>query len=388
VSLFFLTLIGLLALYAVLLGILWLGFRRVVRHQHEREGNPQLSELPTVSIVVAARNEQQNLPALFPALLAQDYPLDKLEIVLVDDRSEDQTWNILSDAAAQYPRVKALRIANRLPDYAPKKRALDAGIRAATGEIILLTDADCLPPPTWTRAMVHYYRDDIDAVAGYSPYVFRPQTPQFLRGMLSLDCFAFAAVAAASAGWGQPLTPTGTNLSYRRQTYLAVGGFEPIKQWVSGDDDLFIRHLAERTNTRVAYALDPRAYVPTRAPASWRQFWHQRVRFGSKGRHHRPSITLGIVAVYLLNIGIAVGAILAPAFFPSLFVSLLSVWGVKSVMELLFLASAARAFGETSLLKYFLPTAIVHPFYIALFGLLGLFGSYRWKEDSAVLTPP
>ncbi len=335
---------------------------------------------------MAARNEEHNLPALLPALLAQDYPHDKLEIVLVDDRSEDETWTILSNAAAHHQHVKALRIADRLPNYAPKKRALDAGIRSATGKIILLTDADCLPPPSWTRAIVQYYRDDIDVVAGYSPYVFQAQTPQFLRGMLSLDCFAFAAVAAASAGWGQPLTPTGTNLSYRRQTYFAVGGFEPIKQWVSGDDDLFICHLAERTNTNVAYALDPRAYVPTIAPTSWRQFWHQRVRFGSKGRHHRPSVTLGIVAVYLLNVGIAAGAILAPAFFPSLFVSLLSVWGVKSVMEFLFLASAARAFGETSLLKYFLPTAIVHPFYIALFGLLGLFGSYRWKEDSTTIT--
>ncbi len=373
---------SLLFLYMVILCALYAGFRRLYRQLPAAGSVFSDQELPRVSIVVAARNEEQNLPKLLPCLLRQDYPRDRLEIVIVDDRSEDDTWNILADAKRQHPHLNAVRVTERLPDYAPKKRALDAGIRTATGEILLLTDADCLPPPTWVRSTVRFYRDDVSVVAGYSPYVYPSATPPLIRGMLSLDCFAFAAVSAASAGWGQPLTATGTNLSYRRETYFAAGGFEPIKQWISGDDDLFMRHLAQRRLGAFSYSLDPDAYVPTIAPTSWRQFWHQRIRFGSKGRHQRPFVLLCTIGVYLLNVLLVFGAVSFLLGSAGVLWSTVVAWGLKSLIEFCFLFVTARKFKETALLKYFIPTAMVHPFYISVFGFLGLAGNFRWKGEA------
>lgn len=375
-------LISLLSFYVVAIFILHLGFRRLLKRLKSQRKEIIADAYPRVSIVVAARNEATNLPTLLSSLLSQDYPPDKLEIILVDDRSEDGTWEILAKAQEENSHLKAIRIADRRDDYSPKKRALDAGIRLATGDIILLTDADCSPPSRWVKTMVSYYNDSIAIVAGYSPYMFKVRTPQIVRGMLSLDCFAFAAVAAASGEWGQPLTPTGTNLSYRKEAYYRAGGFDVIKDWASGDDDLFMRHLAEKKVGAVTYALHPDAFVSTIAPTSCRQFWHQRIRFGSKGRHHNPFLLAGIVAVYLFNLAIAFGAIGALAGVVQHGWVILGVWGLKAMVEFGFLYNAAREFRERSLMKYFLPSAILHPFYVTLFGFLGLFGKFRWKGES------
>jgi len=366
--------------YALIILGLCFGFRRLKRRVEQNESEFRNAEIPHVSIVVAARNEEQNVPALLAALASQDYPKDKFEIIIVDDRSEDGTWSLLTQAQQTIPNLRPLQIEDRIANYAPKKRALDTGIRSSTGEILLLTDADCIPPPTWISSMVAFYGKDVNVVAGYSPYRYIVSTPRLVEGMLSLDCFAWAAVAAASAGLGQPLTATGTNLSYRRRTYLEVGGFEPIKEWISGDDDLFMRRVAERKAGKFSYALDPASYVPTIAPRSLRQFWHQRIRFGSKGRHHSVPMTIGVAAVYLLNVMIVAG--IGGVFFGAtdLLGPLLIAWALKSLSEFLFLKQVATAFKEEKLLFSFVPTAIVHPLYITLFGFLGLFGAFRWKE--------
>jgi len=367
--------------YLSVILVLHIGFRRL-KHRIAQSPLPTPnSEIPLVSVVIAARNEEQNIPGLLRSLASQEYPRDRFEIIIVDDRSEDATWSLLEDARKTMLNLRTFRIGDQLPGYAPKKRALDAGIRASTGEILLLTDADCTPPPTWISSMLAFYREDVSVVAGYSPYRFVVSTPRVLRGMLSLDCFAWAAVAAASAGLGQPLTATGTNLSYRRRTYLEVGGFEPIKEWISGDDDLFMRQVAERSEDRFSYALDPASYVPTIAPRSLKQFWHQRIRFGSKGRHHRTPMTVGVVIIYLLNVMIVGGLVGSLLGVIDLLGPSLIAWAFKSLGEFLFLRPVAAALGEEELLLYFLPTALVHPLYVSLFGFLGLFGAFRWKES-------
>ncbi|MGH2567675.1 MAG: glycosyltransferase family 2 protein, partial [Bacteroidota bacterium] len=247
------------------------------------------------------------------------------------------------------------------------------------GEIILLTDADCTPPPSWARAIVGLYRDGVAGVVGYSPYRFDAQMPALLRGMLALDYFSLFAIAAASAGFGRTLTASGTNLSYRKQLFLDAGGFETIKQWISGDDDLFLREVAEKKLGRFVFALGPRAYVPAAAPTSWRQFWNQRIRYASKSLHYSAAMTAGLLAVYLFNLTILVGLILAALGETDLLLPSAGLWVAKAVLEMSFLTHAAALFGEERLLNYFLPTAILHPLYIVVFGFLGLFGKFRWK---------
>ena len=336
-------------------------------------------DLPTVSIIVAARNEAQNLPDLLDCLLRQEYPRDRLQICIVNDRSEDATAAILDAAARRHPHLRVIHIRDERPDFAPKKRALDAGIRATDGELLLFTDADCRPGPQWVRSMARYFARGANFVVGYSPYFFPRRIPGWLAGMLALDNFSLAAVAAAGAGFGRPLTCTGTNLAYRRDVYDRVGGFAAIGRWISGDDDLFLNLVADSGHGRFAYALHPDSFVPAAGPVSWRQFWHQRIRYASKSRRYRPPMTAGLVAVYLFNLLIVSGT-LSLLWTPSqIGVAAAVAWLLKAGLEWRFLARAAQVFHEQRLLKFFLPTQLVHPLYILLFGFLGLFARFEWK---------
>lgn len=377
-TVFLFVLIGLAVFYAAALMVLRGGLRKLSARMLPLESN---HTPPLVSIVVAARNEAHNLPRLLSSLTAQDYPAEKLEIIVVDDRSEDETWSLLEEAARRHTNIISLRVTDVLPTVAPKKRALDLAIRSAKGEIILLTDADCTPPPTWARTMVQYYRDGVAGVVGYSPYRFDVPLPALLKGMLALDYFSLFAVAAASSGYGRMLTASGTNFSYRRQVYFTAGGFESIKQWVSGDDDLFLHEIQKKKLGTFVFALDPLAYVPAAAPTSWRQFWHQRIRYASKGRHYGLEMTAGLVAVFLFNL-LLVGGIGAGFFFSdNLLLSVSALWFAKLLLEASFLSHAAAMFQEQHLLRYLIPTAMAHPLYITLFGFLGLFAGFRWKGE-------
>jgi cellulose synthase/poly-beta-1,6-N-acetylglucosamine synthase-like glycosyltransferase len=381
-TVFLFILIGLAVLYAAALMILRGGLRKLSTRAPQGESD---RTLPTVSIVVAARNEAHHLPRLLSCLMAQDYPPGQWEIIIVDDRSDDETWSLLEEAAHRHSHIMPLRVTDLLPEIAPKKRALDLAIRSAKGEIILLTDADCTPPPTWARTMAQYYQDGVVGVVGYSPYRFDLPMPALLKGMLALDYFSLFAVAAASSGYGRTLTASGTNFSYRKQVYLDAGGFESIKQWISGDDDLFLHEVQQKQLGRFAFALDPRAYVPAAAPTGWRQFWNQRIRYASKGKQYGFGMTAGLVAVYLFNL-LLVGGVAAVA--AGDFVSddwLLNagaLWFAKLLLEASFLSHAAELFQEQHLLRYFIPTAIVHPLYIILFGFLGLFAGFQWKGEA------
>lgn len=372
---------ALLLLYCIALLILRRGLSKLARGRKCADVR-ELHALPTVAIIVAARNEAKNLPRLLDCLLKQDYPREKLEICIVDDRSEDESWEILSRAAAQHPHIQAIRITDTLPYFAPKKRALDRAIRATSGEILLFTDGDCTPPPTWVKATVACYDSDTAVVPGYSPYRFDRPVHPVLRGMLSLEFFSVAAVAAASIGLHRPVTAAGCNLSYRRRTYFQAGGFEAISQWVSGDDDLFILKVARQKLGKFAYALDPQAFVPAAAPTTWSKFWNQRIRYASKGRHYALPMTASLVAVYLLNAMLFFGALsllLAPSPFGWL---ALGGWAGKNLFEFILLKKATHVFRIPGLLRYFLPTALVHPLYILIFGFLGLFSHFDWKGES------
>ncbi|KAA3657116.1 MAG: glycosyltransferase, partial [Calditrichaeota bacterium] len=344
------------------------------------------SNLPTVAVIVAARNEEHNLPRLLHHLQQLDYPREKLEICIVDDRSTDNSAPILQSAREDMPNLKVLHVRNQIKDFAPKKRALDMAIRATRGEIIMLTDADCSPPPTWIREMLACYKEESAGVIGYSPYRFDKPMPKMLRKMLSLEFFSVAAVAAASVGLGTPATAAGCNLSYRRQTYLRAKGFEGIRHWVSGDDDLFILKVAEMKIGTWSYGLSPEAFVPAAAPSTWRAFWNQRIRYAGKGAHYALPFVTALVAVYLFNVMLATSVPALFAGFTTFANVTIVAWLVKSLFEWRFLYTASKSYKNSHLLTWYIPTALLHPFYITIFGFMGTFSRFTWRGDEFAIT--
>lgn len=368
--------------------LLWLA--RGLRVAQQFHGNeqarpvpPATASPPAVSVVVCARNEEAHLPRLLADLARQDYPPDRLEFLLIDDRSSDGTGALMAAFTTQHPNARHLRMHDTRPDFAPKKRALDHAIRRAHGDLILLTDADAHVGPTWVSEMAAQFRPGVVMVCGYSPY--HPRTT-WLQNILALEYFSLAAVAAGSIGAGRPLTCTGSNFAYRREAYLAIDGFAGIAHFVSGDDDLLLHKMHAQRRGRIAYAGHPAVQTAVRPPASWREFHAQRTRYASKGRHYEPGVTLGLVAVYLLNLLLLTG-LLSFMFGAKALPALALLCGsVKATGEFLLLRRAAAWFQEQGLLKYFVPAALLHPLYVVYFATRAPFAKFTWRGQSFATT--
>jgi cellulose synthase/poly-beta-1,6-N-acetylglucosamine synthase-like glycosyltransferase len=375
--------------FGYLVILFWLG-RGLCRLENLSQN--QNNALPTVSLIICAKNEENRLPQLLQAIARQKYPADKLEIYLVDDRSTDRTGEIIEEFAALRSDVIPLRIDDTLPDFAPKKRAIDTAIRCTSGEIILLTDADSTPGPRWVHEMAAAFTPNVVVVCGYSPYVPRHSLWQKI---LALEYFSHAAVAAGGIGAGRPLTCTGSNMAYRREAYWRIGGFGGIAHWISGDDDLLLHKMHRAGIGKISYAAHPAAHAPVRPPQNWSAFKSQRTRYASKSLHYEPSLTLSLVLVYLLNLFICAGLLSAVFGWWKLFIATLIIVTLKAACEYFYLQRAARLFEEKRLLRIFPLAALLHPFYIVLFATLGQFAKFRWRGDqfmakksSPVVCPP
>lgn len=362
--------------YLIILLWLSLGLRRLKKTpQSPHHG------FPTVTLIVCAKNEESRLPRLLQTLAQQNYPAGKLEICLVDDRSTDRTGELIAAFAAEHHNVIPLRISDTLPNFAPKKRAIDTAIRHTNSEIILLTDADAEPGPQWILEMARAFTPEVVMVCGYSPYW--PRTT-FWQKILALEYFSHAAVAAGGSGHGRPLTCTGSNMAYRRDAYFRIGGFNGIAHWISGDDDLLLHKMQKAGIGRIHYLATPAAHASVRPPNSWREFQAQRTRYASKSLHYEPIMTFALALFFLLNLLLSAGLLAFGMNGGQVLPAIL----IKALGEFLYLRQAAKIFGEKNLFAVFPIAALLHPFYVIYFAVRGQLTRFNWRGENFAARQP
>ncbi|MGQ9560869.1 MAG: glycosyltransferase [Candidatus Oleimicrobiaceae bacterium] len=265
--------------------------------------------MPRVSVVCAARNEAHNVHALLSSLVAQSYPRELLEIIIVDDRSTDGTAALVGKWRSLHPYVQTVQVHEVPSGAAPKKNALAQGIAMATGELVLLTDADCQPPFRWVEEMASYFAPKVGLVAGFAPL----RGKGVLAAVVKVDTLASAITAAGGIGLGKPTTCTGRNLAFRRRVYDEVGGYQRVMSSTSGDDDLFLHAVSQRGRWQVRYALSPDTFVPSVAPATCKELFLQRRRHLSAGRFYPLSVKARYALFHLCNLWLFVAPLAAAA---------------------------------------------------------------------------
>jgi len=337
-----------------------------------------LQSFPEVSIVIAARNEEKNIKQCLEKCIAQEYPLNKYEIIVINDRSEDKTKQIIKEFVKESNNVHLINIEELPAEYSNsgKKHALKQGIEKAKGDIILLTDADCQPEPGWIKVIIKYFEKDVGVVVGHSPI----KEKGFINRLVQLDNLSIFAVGAGGIGGGYPILSAGRNFAYRRQVFYEIGGFEQIKDFSSGDDDLILMLVRENTNWKISFASDPQSFVYTYPPNNLKTAIKQRMRWASKGMHYTVPMTLSLVAVFFYNLFLF---ITIPLYFVNLFQSPVPIYSfiIKAIGDFIIIYHAAKLLNESHLIRYFPIAALLHIPYLLFFGLYGTFGKVQWKTN-------
>jgi len=231
-----------------------------------------------ISVVICARNEARTLEELVPLLMQQDHRA--FEVVVVNDRSDDDTWEILQWMKPRYPLLKPVNIqADERFNYG-KKIALGVGVRSASHPHVLLTDADCVPASKdWIALMAAGFRDGRSIVIGHSPYAASPGLGSVLeRYDGAIKAMQFMGFAQA----GVPYMGVGRNLGYAADVFFGASGPRGHNRLMSGDDDLLINEAARKGNTAVV--ADPRSFMTTR-PTPDLPTWIRRKR-----RHYTTAV--------------------------------------------------------------------------------------------------
>jgi glycosyltransferase involved in cell wall biosynthesis len=248
-----------------------------------------------VSVIVAAHNELENLKKLIPALLAQNYP--DFEIILADDRSQDGTESFILKNFRD-PKLKVIRIAEIEPAKNPKKNALSKAIALSSKEIILLTDADCLPlSHDWISEMTREISQEKEIVLGYSQY---ERKPGLLNLLIRYETFYTAVQYFSLALAGNPYMGVGRNLCYLKKSFLKNNGFEGHRHITGGDDDLFIKDIADKNN--VAICLGKAGQTISIPKSDFRSWIRQKRRHLSVGKYYKVKDRLILALLSLSQI--------------------------------------------------------------------------------------
>jgi len=327
--------------------------------------------LPFVSIIIAARNEEINLPPLINDLIKQEYPLGKFEIIIVNDRSSDSTQKILDEASENYSFIKNVKVDKKSKEITPKKHALDLGIKKSTGEIIITTDADCRVGPLWIASMTYNLINKNGVIIGYSEVDDKKGT--LFEKYQKIDFLAIITANAGAAGWNHYWSGTGQNLAYFKKDYLEIGGFEPVKDKVSGDDMYLVQAIS---NLKTGHAnIDPNSHVKTKAMSSIKDFINQRIRWSSNSKSNfknTPIFFMFLVVSFFENLLILFSIILLKKGFV--------VWGIKVLVDGIIIFLGTRLFEKLFDIKTYFFWAILQPLYIPFIGTLGLFNKFSWKK--------
>lgn len=264
-----------------------LGWRRIARSRPAAA-----RETPQLTVLTAARNEAANLPHWHAALKAQS--LKPKRVILIDDRSEDETPALARGFTAVNSSFSFFSIKEKEEGWSPKKYALTQGIAAAPTDFLCLTDADCRPRAGWLHGMGEAFASGADLVLGYSPY--RPSGRPLLDAMIAYETFHTAFLYLGDAAQGRPWMGVGRNIGYSRGWFKAQGGMERHREQLSGDDDLLVAHASPETKVEILTA--PETWVESEAPAGWAAWFRQKRRHVSASAAYPRRTQLRVGALF------------------------------------------------------------------------------------------
>ena len=316
------------------------------------------SEKLNYSIVIACRNEEHNLPILFDSLTKLDYPIDKFEVIIVDDASTDNSFNLIKAYCEKQMNASFFQIKEKSKEYLGKKAALKLATENAKFEILLFTDADCLLKTNWISSYNNYFSKETGFVAGSYEVTDASSFQRFCNQISS-------AIYACTIGLGFPFSAAGGNMAVRKDAFLEVGGYEKIRKNLAGDDKQLL-NLIKSTSWEIRYNPE----IPVSTKINLLNSHHRDKRKYGKFGMSSPLFQIFSILILLFYLYLPYKIVI-----------------VKEWQSLLSYIVGALLFWIANIIKHkfkFAPIDIIfiviYPYYLIYYSILGLLGNWEWKN--------
>ena len=361
-------------LYVVLMFFYLIGWYKLKTYKKNS------SEYTTkVSVIVPARNEQENIGNCLNDIAGQDFPRELFEIIVVDDNSTDLTVERTKEFINRYTGINATLI--KLKDNRGKKKAITKAIEQSEGDLIVTTDADCRMGSSWLSTIVSYYETKrpkmiVAPVCLHSP----ARAGSFFEKLQTLEFIGLIGATGAAIEQKYPIMCNGANLAYEKSVFKTVQGFNHLNNVASGDDMHLMLKIKNSFADGIKFIKSEEAVVYTKPKTSLLEFIQQRKRWTSKALTYKDFTVIAVaIIVYVFNISIVISLVLMfflPSFIGRLFIL---IFGAKCIIDFLFLFLTTSFFKRRSLMWLYLPGQIFNLCYVTFIGIIGNLGKYRWK---------
>jgi len=336
--------------------------------------------LPDVSVVIAVRNEQKNIMRLLNDLRQQDFPLNQLEILIINDHSDDATVLLIDEFMTENKNIDVRLIHSKGEG---KKFALREGIQMSKHDLIVTTDGDCSMGSAWLRRLAEFFIEKKPKLI-VGPVVYEKRKG-FSQHFYWLDFMSLVASGAGSLGAGLPLMANGASLAFEKQAFLDVVKSQSGKSFASGDDVFLLHAVADRYGAKSIHFLkDPSTIVHTNPPENLVAFLSQRKRWASKATDYRSwwAVMVSII-VFVLNFMLVLGFFMA--FYKPLF---LIIFGLFILLKILIDFPLMHYFAEfvnrKKSVPYLFLFGFIYPFYVVFTATSSFFFRYKWKGRNSL----
>ncbi len=333
-----------------------------------------------VSVVVAARNEEGNLPILLQDLDVQSYPRELYEIIIVDDQSTDRTREIAEKFSLEHSSFRCVPVVRKVEGLTAKKNAIHTGIMESKGEVLLTTDADCRVKPGWIEGMLSCFTPEVGMVVGFSQLGESAEGMGLFQKLQAVDFLMLMGAAQGFLNLGWPLAASGQNLAYRRKAFDEVGGFSRIGHRISGDDVLLLQLVSRKTSWNIRFSFSEETFNTSLPEKDFHDFLNQRKRWASNGAYQlklNPYFFVLVLATFFVNVSLLL--LFIQGFFsghsPFLYTGLLA----KAIVEGLLFLKTTRVYKRRDLLSAFPLWFVLQIPYVMIVGVLGNIGRFSWK---------
>jgi len=358
-------------IYALL--ILWfiLGFMRMKSVEITNH-----SPTNKFSIVIPFRNEANNLLDLLNSIIKLDYPSSHFEVILVDDFSSDNFIELLNNFKSNNPKT-TIQVLKNSTKKSPKKAAITLGIKHAKFEWMVTTDADCCVPEYWLKAFDYGIQNSNSKMLCGPVQLQSKPSLSALFEILNFNSLQGATIG--SFGWKRPILCNGANLSYSKQAFLDVDGFEGNEQIASGDDIFLLEKFKHQFPKSIQFLKSESAIVVTKTQSSLSDFIAQQQRWAAKSKSYKSTLAKLVGAVvFIQNLSLVTLFFLAisQAIYWELFFNCLAI---KMIVDTVLIYQSLRFYKQEKLTIASLPMSLVYPLFSVATVLLSMFSKYQWK---------